>query len=689
MRLGVDIGGTFTDLTGLDEATGEMFHLKTLTDPEQPVRAVWEALQGAGIDPSDLTRLSHGTTIGINAIVERKGAPTAIVTTRGFRDILELRRSARTHVLDPLMDKPYIFVPRRWRVEVDERIAWDGSVSRPLDPAELETVLEDLAARGIESVAVCFLHSYVNPVHEREAGQVLARRFPELYHTLSSEIVPALGEYERTSTAALNAYVHPVVHRYLTDLESNLRERGLGTPLQVMQSNGGVMTAEEAARYPVHVLESGPAAGSIAGAHLAGLLGLENVVTLDMGGTTTKASVIEGGRPLSTVEYELFEEPNRPGSGWPIRVPMIDIVEVGAGGGTIAWLDDGNNLQVGPRSAGALPGPVCYGRGGDLTTVTDAYVVLGRLASLLGGDLPLDVEAARHAIGEKVARPLGMTVEEAAAGILEINDTRAADLLREMTISRGRDPRDFTLVAFGGAGPLVAAYVAREVGMELAVIPPAPGNFSAGGLLLADVVHDAMRTYTVALDEADPDRVGSLLREMSRDLTENLDRQGIGESQRRFEIGADLRYTGQFHVINVPIVINAPISGPVVDEGSFRELGRAFHQEHQRLFTYQLPQEPLELVNLRVRAIGALERPAPPRLGRGEAASALRGARRIYFREEDGRVDCPIYDRGGLGAGASLTGPAILEETTSTTLVPPGCSASIDGYGNILIRTDA
>ena len=683
MRLGIDIGGTFTDLTGLDEATGEMFHLKTLTDPEQPVRAVWGALEGAGIDPSTLTRLSHGTTIGINAIVERKGAPTAIVTTRGFRDVLELRRSARTHVLDPLMDKPYTFVPRRWRVEVDERVAWDGSVSRPLDPAELETVLADLAARGIESVAVCFLHSYVNPVHERKAGEVLTRRFPKLYHTLSSEIVPALGEYERTSTAALNAYVHPVVHRYLTDLEGSLREHGLRTALQVMQSNGGVMTAQEAARHPVHILESGPAAGSIAGAHLAELLGLENVVTFDMGGTTTKASVIEAGRPLSTVEYELFEEPNKPGSGWPIRVPMIDIVEVGAGGSTIAWLDDGNNLQVGPRSAGALPGPVCYSRGGGLPTVTDAYAVLGRLASLLDGGLPLDVEAAGHALGEKVAQPLGMTVDEAAAGVLEINDTRAADLLREMTIARGRDPRDFTLVAFGGAGPLVAAYVAMEIGMELAVIPPAPGNFSAAGLLLADVVHDAMRTYTVALDEADPDRVGSLLEEMSLDLGENLDRQGVGEDQRRFELGADLRYTGQFHVINIPI------SAAGVNEASLEEMARAFHEEHQRLFTYQLPEEPLELVNLRVRAIGALGRPAPPRLGRGDAASALRGTRRVYFREEGDRVDCPIYDRSGLGAGAALTGPAILEETTSTTLVPPGCRASVDNYGNILIRTGA
>jgi N-methylhydantoinase A len=361
---------------------------------------------------------------------------------------------------------------------------------------------------------------------------------------------------------------------------------------------------------------------------------------------------------------------------------MIDIVEVGAGGSTIAWLDDGNNLQVGPRSAGALPGPVCYGRGGGLPTVTDAYAVLGRLASLLGGGLPLDVEAAGHALGEKVARPLGMTVDEAASGVLEINDTRAADLLREMTIARGRDPRDFTLIAFGGAGPLVAAYVAREVGMELAVIPPAPGNFSAAGLLLADVVHDAMRTYTVALGEADPDRVGSLLEEMSLDLGGNLDRQGVGEDQRRFELGADLRYTGQFHVINIPI-------SAAVNEASLEEMARAFHGEHQRLFTYQLPEEPLELVNLRVRAVGALGRPAQPRLDCGDSASALRGTRRVYFHEEGDRVDCPIYDRSGLGAGAALTGPAILEETTSTTLVPPGCRASVDDYGNILIRTGA
>lgn len=680
MRLGIDIGGTFTDLTGIDEGSGELFHLKIPTNPERPVLAVLEALDQAAVNLEELTFLSHGTTIGINAVIERTGAPTAVLTTMGFRDSLEMRRSARTHVLDPLMDKPYCFVPRRWRLEVGERTLWDGAVHEPVNEPRLKSTLEWLVTQGIESVAICFLHSYLNPLNERRAGQLLEAQFPGLYHTLSSNIVPDIGEYERTSTAALNAYIHPVVHRYLTSLEDELRSRGVRVGLQIMQSNGGIMRADEAARRPIHILESGPAAGSIAAAHVANVVGLKNVVSLDMGGTTTKASVIEDGQPISTVEFELFEEPNKPGSGWPIRVPMIDIVEVGAGGSTIAWLDEGLNLQVGPKSAGAMPGPVCYGRGGTQPTVTDANAVLGRLASLLNGEFPLDIEAAKQAISKMIAGPLGLSVEAAAAGILGINDSRAGDLLREMTIARGRDPRDFTLVAFSGAGPLVAAYVIAETEMPQAVIPAVPGNFSALGLVMADVVHDAMQTYTVGLEELDLCRVSALFGEMKQELSETLSRQGIVENQATFRYSVDMRYRGQFHVINLSVESGS------LDERSLGRLSSEFHDEHLKLFTYSLEEEPVELVALKIRAVGHFERPPLASIPRRDLRESVRGTREVYFRELGGSVECQIYDRERLGSDAEFKGPAIVEELTSTTLVPPGFIASTDEYGNILIR---
>ena len=391
-RLGIDIGGTFTDLTGMIPATGELFHIKVLSTPEQPARGVLDAVDRSGLRLEEVSLLVHGTTIAINAIIEGTGAPTGILATEGFRDILELRRGARTHLLDPLMDKPPTFVPRRWRAEVGERTRWDGEIQRPLDERQVVKAVESLVGQGVRSVAVCLLNAYANGANEQRIGEIILGEFPELYYTLSSDLVPEMREFERTSTTALNAYIQPVVHRYLSKMESELRELGLETGLQLMQSNGGLMTAEEAVNRPVHILESGPAGGCIAAVHIGELIGAGNLITLDMGGTTAKASVIEDGRPLTTVEYELFEEPDKPGSGWPIRVPMIDIVEIGAGGGSIAWLDQGNTLQVGPQSSGASPGPVSYSRGGTDPTITDANAILGRLETLLGGTFPLDAE---------------------------------------------------------------------------------------------------------------------------------------------------------------------------------------------------------------------------------------------------------------------------------------------------------
>ena len=612
--------------------------------------------------------------------MEGKGAKAAIVSTEGFRDVLEMRRSARTHLLDPQMDKPPMFIPRRWRVGIKERTLWDGTVQETPDEDQVRQALRRLADQGIESVAVSFLHSYVNPENEEKVATILRNEFPDMYYTLSSAIVPEIKEYERTSTAALNAYIQPVVQRYMTHLETELRERGLRAGVHVMQTNGGVMTGEEAAYRPIHILESGPAAGSIGAAEVGRLIGLENIITFDMGGTTTKASVIEAGRPLPTVEFEIFEAPNKPGSGWPIRVPMIDIFEAGAGGGSIAWIDQGGTLQVGPQSAGAEPGPACYGKGGILPTITDANAILGRLVGLLDGALPLDLASAREAMEAHVARPLGLTVEAAAAGVLEIADAKTADVIREVTIARGRDPRDFSLVAIGGAGPMEAAYTIAELNMSQAVIPPVPGNFSALGLLSTDIIHDAVRTSMSLTGEADLGRTNILFEEMEAELTRTLHQEGISGEALCLTCSLDMRYKGQFHIINVAVP-----SGPVT-EAMLPEAEESFHSEHQRLYTYASRGDPTEIANLRVRGIGKVSRPGLRRLEAGEAKDAYKGSRPVYFREAGGFLDTQIYDRDRLGAGSALEGPAIIEERTSTTLVPKDFHAKVDDYGNVILR---
>ena len=679
-RLGIDIGGTFTDLTGVIPATGELFHLKALSTPEQPAQGVLDALDRSGLRLEDVSLLVHGTTIAINAIIEGKGAPTGIVATEGFRDILELRRGARTHLLDPLMDKPPTFVPRRWRAVVGERTRWDGEIQRPLDEGQVVKAVESLVSEGVQSVAVCLLNSYANSANEERIGEIILGEFPELYYTLSSDLVPEMREFERTSTTALNAYIQPVVHRYLSKMVGELRELGLKTGLQLMQSNGGLMTAEEAVNRPVHILESGPAGGCAAAIHLGELVGAGNLITLDMGGTTAKASVIEDGRPLTTVEYELFEEPDKPGSGWPIRVPMIDIVEIGAGGGSIAWLDHGNALQVGPQSSGASPGPVCYSRGGTEPTITDANAILGRLVALLGGTFPLDAERARRAMEERIAGPLGITVEEAATGILQISNSKIADLIREVTIARGRDPRDFGLIAYGGAGPLVAGDVIRELGIGTAIIPPAPGNFSALGLISTDIIHDVVRTYIWLQQQVDLERLNHLYDEIETELESRLRHEGIAPENLVLQRSADLKYKGQFHLVNLPVKAGS------LTPNDLAVLREAFEEEHLRLYTYRSEGEPTDLVNVRVRGRGILGRPELPLLGRSTDSEAFTSTRPVYFREAGGTLDCTIYQRKRLGSGSTLAGPAIVEENTSTTLVPPGFDARVDDYGNIILN---
>jgi N-methylhydantoinase A len=681
LRIGTDIGGTFTDIAIVDDESGEVTHRKVLTSAANPAEAVIQALDDVGIDMSEASMFSHGTTIAINAIIQQNGAKTGVIATRGFRDTLEMRRGSRTHMLDPLMDKPTLFVPRDLRLEVSERVHADGTVEQALDEHEFVSTVQSLVDEGVEAIAIMFMHSYAHPEHEKLAGHLMEDHFPDVAYTLSGTIVPEIKEFERTSTAVLNAYLQPVVEHYLLSLQTQLVERGLSSEMFLMQSSGGLITANEAAKEPIKILESGPASGAIAAAVVGARIGIDNLITFDMGGTTAKSAVIEDGQPLMTLEYELFEEPGKPGSGWPIRVPMVDIVEIGAGGGSIAWIDDENRLQVGPRSAGSEPGPVCYSRGGTSPTISDAHAVLGNLYALLGGAFSLDVEAAREAVRVKIADPLDMTIEEAAAGIIQIADAKVADLIREVTVARGRDPRQFALMCYGGAGPLEAAAVLEELRMPLAIIPPTPGTFSALGLLGADVKTHTARTILMPLKEEEPARLAAIGRELASDLYASLDRQGVERSAVALEFQVELRYKGQFHQVAVPLWLDS-----ILAEG-LDSLGEAFHSEHKRLYTYESRDEQLELVSLRASASGKV--PSTPiavlAAGVGEA-NALVGTRPVLFRRAAAPVETKIYSRERLGNGDRIIGPAVIEEYTSATVVPPGFAVQVDEIGNILLR---
>ena len=680
LRIGTDIGGTFTDIVVIDEKSSVVRHTKVLTSTAQPADAIVVSLDEAGVELAHVSLFSHATTIAINAIIQRSGARTGIVTTKGFRDTLELRRGARTHILDPLMDKPMSFVPRRWRQEIDERVLASGQVLRPLDPDELCRVVEQLVDDGVEAIAVCLLHSHLYPHHERQAGAVLAERFPEISYTLSSDVVPEIKEFERTSTAVLNAYCQPVVKKYLDALDLEVRSRGLTTDIHLMQSNGGLMTAHEAAISPIRILESGPASGAISAAKLGARIGVTDLITFDMGGTTAKSAVVEGASPLMTVEYELFEEHDKPGSGWPIRVPMVDIVEIGAGGGSIAWVDESGRLLVGPRSAGSEPGPACYLRGGSDPTITDAHVVLGNLESLLGGEFALDATASQRTIQERIAQPLGLGVEEAAAGILQIASAKVADLIREVTVARGLDPRNFSLVAYGGAGPLEAATILDELDIPLAIIPPTPGTFSAFGLLEADLVTYTARTFLRPVASVEPHELKECYDVMTEELSDVLKRQNVQTDFITLSYFAELRYRGQFHQISLPLPEEQ------FNSHSLAHLASAFHDEHNRLFTYQTPDESVEFVNLRARATGAVDRHRRQSLPLGHSRAGLKRHRLVRFPKSTMAIDTDVYDRDKLGASAIVVGPSIIEEYTSVTLIPPGFTAEIDDQANIHLQ---
>src|SRR5438874_6642217 len=690
-RAGVDIGGTFTDIVLLGDR-GERYTRQVSSTVDDYARAITEGLSQllAEIDGEAraITELLHGTTVASNAILEHKGAKTGLITTKGFRDVLEIRNLRMPRLYDMSWTKPLPLVERRLRVEADERINAEGGIDRPLDEASVERAVRFLVNEGVEAIAVCLLHSYLNPAHELRVKEIAARLAPDVILSVSAEVLPVINEYERTSTTVINAYVRPIVERYLKRLIGEVQRTGINAPLLLMQSNGGLTTANAAALTPMHIIESGPAAGVVGVQALTGRIGIKKAISFDMGGTTAKASLIENGELTRATEYQVgagivLGSRLLSGAGYTLKVPAIDLAEVGAGGGSILWIDAGGALQVGPHSAGAAPGPVSYDQGGTGPTVTGAHVVLGYInpAQLVGGALKLNAAKARAVIAEKIARPLGMSVEEAAYGAHLIAASNMIRALKAVSSERGRDPRDYALVAFGGNGPVFSAGMAEAMHIPQVLIPPSAGVFSAFGLLYAEVEYYFTRTRKRLLRALDPAEAQDIIEGLEAEARAQLSADGFAPERIELRRSASLHYQGQSFELRVSLA-----AGPL-DQAALAALEEAFGVEHERTYGHRAGvEEPVELVSLEV--IGR-RIPAMPRAASVAAASLApdiaiaEPARRAYFGPAQGWLEACIVNRSALKAPHA--GPCIVEEYDATCLVPPGWNARLDAHGNIVL----
>ncbi|GCE50372.1 N-methylhydantoinase A [Thermosporothrix hazakensis] len=677
-RAAVDIGGTFTDLVSLDEETGEIILGKTSTTPAHFEEGVITAITDAQLQGVHF--LAHGTTVIINALTERKGAATALLTTRGFRDILEIQRANRPDLYNLVYAKPKPFVPRRLRLEITERINYKGEVLTPLVKEDVLAAVEEARKQGAEAIAICFLHAYANPAHEKQACELIKQVWPEVDVSVSHELAQEWREFDRSSTTVLDAYVKPTARRYLHALETKLQE--VNIPQQacyVMQSNGGVTRFRMASHTPIHLVESGPVGGIIGAAAIGKLIGEPNLITLDIGGTTAKSSLIEQGTVKVTSDYFIERTPTS--AGYPIKVPVVDIIEIGAGGGSIAWIDPAGALKVGPRSAGADPGPAAYGRGGTEPTVTDASILTGRINPhyFLGGKLKLDLDNARKAMA-RIADPLGVSIEEAALGIIRIANANMTHLLKLVSVRQGRDPREFAMVACGGGGSLHAATLAKELHIPRVIVPPAPGHFSAWGMLMSDLRHDVVQTRLLRTSQMEMSTLNEIFQELEQRLYALFAEEGLPEQEILFARSADMRYLGQEHTVNVPI------PNGLLTEEHHHSLESLFHDLHEQRYTFRQASQ-IEIVHLRLTGFGRVRKPELRKIERqSDIKRAFKGVRLVDF-DDSGQHETSIYDRALLGAGAKLEGPAVIEETASSTLVLPGQQASIDEYGNIIIET--
>jgi len=687
-RLGVDIGGTFTDIVLLGE-DGAVATKKILSTPDDYSRAIEDGIRQllaeTGIRPADIAEVAHGTTVATNAIIERKGVRVALVTTEGFRDVLEIARYRAPHLYDVFFRKPEPLVERRLRFQVPERIAASGAVVLPLDRKAVLAVAEKCVAAKVDAVAICFINAYANGAHEEEAAAIFRQHHPDLPVTVSSELVPQIQEYERTSTAVVNAYIRPVIERYARRLDDRLKTLGIRVPLNIMQSNGGVLPGALAAQKPIFIIESGPAAGVVGATRLGERLGLGDAIVFDMGGTTAKASIIVGGQYGTAPETEVGGGASLghrmvKGGGYVVQAPTIDIAEVGAGGGSIAWIDAAGGIQVGPHSAGAAPGPVCYGSGGTEPTVTDANLLLGYLNPdvLVGGDLRLDRAGAEKAVAAIGAR-LGQQATETAYGIHLIANARMMRALSAVSSERGLDPAGFGIFAFGGNGGVHVCGLADSLGIGRVVVPPAAGLFSALGLIFADVEHQCIRAYYRPIDSLDLDDLNKVFGALSDEAVELLTADGYATDRQELTYTAEVKYVGQNTALPIPVAA-LPIA-----RGDLADISERFAVAHQNVFGYRSDAERLQLATLKAVGRGIPDAPRLPKeikLGDGYAPKG--GTRRAYFGKDVGWLDTPVTSRAALGK-KPRPGPIVVEEYDSTTVVRPGWSASLDGWNNIVL----
>jgi len=691
-RLGVDIGGTFTDLVVLNEGSGHIQTFKVSSTPHDPsqaalngVRRVRDAL---GIDLAEVAQFTHASTVASNTVLQARGARTALLVTEGFRDLLEIQRHKRYRLFDQSYQKIPPLVPRHLSFGVPERVDETGVVITPLDEAALRVVLQKLVGEKIEALAICFLFSFRNSAHEKRAAVIAREMLPGCFITISSEIYPQYREYERASTTVVNAYLGPEVSTYLERMNAALSREGINVPLHMMQSNGGIMAWTEATAMPCRIVESGPAAGVIAAAHFGRLAGRTNLLSFDMGGTTAKAGLIENGEVRLSSGQELGAGINISrilhGGGYYVGAATVDLAEVGAGGGSIAWLDAGV-LKVGPQSAGADPGPIAYGKGGDRVTVTDANLLLGRIsaAAFLGGEMQLDLEKARATVERELAAPLNISVEDACAAVIEVANASMLKMLRIVTVEKGCDPGDFTLVAFGGNGPVHGIELAGDLGIREVIVPPLPGVLSAQGLLAADVRYDFRQTYIAAVAGGDLAAVERLFEALELRGREALRNYGLAEDAIEFHRSADMRYRRQAYEINVRLPDRPLVAA---DGGGVAE---AFHALHEKLYGRRDESGAIEFVTLVVTATGNVRRlaHAPLESGDGSPARARKALHKVFFRDA-GLVECDCYDRALLRTGDELQGPALIEAADSTTVVPPRWRVRCDSVGNLMVTLE-
>ena len=679
MRVATDIGGTFTDLVAVDDQ-GKTILTKSHTTPPNFEEGVIKVIQKSGVCPQEIKDFIHGTTTIINALTERKGAKTALITTKGFRDVLEIARCNRPDLFNMVFAKPRPFIPRYLRKEVEERVSFDGKIVTPLNEDDIRTAVEYFKKEKVEAIAVCYINSYANDEHEKRTVELIRKLWPEVFVTSSIEVTKEWREYERTSTIALNSYVMPVASSYIDNLDRRLKEAGCHAKEYIMQSNGGTTTFEQAKQTPINMVESGPVAGVYGSAILGKMIGERNIIAFDVGGTTAKCSLIDNGEVKVTTEYRI--ERTESYAGYPIMAPVVDIVEIGNGGGSIAWIDEAGSLKVGPQSAGAVPGPVAYGIGGTEPTTTDACLVTGRL-SAENFDNQVDMDAVRAAIQEKVGDAFGMDTDEAAMSILRVAEANMYNALKLISVRRGYDPRDFTMVAFGGGGPMHCAYLAKELNIRKVIVPIAAPVFSAWGMLMTDVRHDYIQTNIRRMNEVSAEELNDMWEGLLSQAQEQFEKEDIPKENIVCNYIADMRYMGQEHTVKV----NVP---PVPwSEETKEEIIQRFHDTHEHFYTFRLTDTPTEIVNLHLVAYGRLTKPElakiPPQ--EGPVENAKKEIRKVYFAE-DGWMDTPVYLREKLGRGAVLDGPVIVEEAAASAVAAKGQRITVDDYGNLIIETE-